>query len=104
MLGSKKTTNTTVSVSSGSTTLVSRDTAIKGDVHFSGNLEIEGLIQGNIVAEPGKDAIVHAEARDNIGRFERVKSVDDRDFRSDRPAVRDRRQKAPIAVEGKWVC
>ena len=65
MLGNKKTTKSgSLSGSSGSsgasasTTLVSRETAIKGDVHFSGNLEVEGLIQGNIVAEPGRDAVV----------------------------------------------
>lgn len=54
MLGSKK---SGFSVS-GSTTLVSQDTVIVGDVRFSGNLDIEGLVQGNIVAEPGKDALV----------------------------------------------
>ena len=54
MLGSKK---SGFSVS-GNTTLVSQDTVIVGDVRFSGNLDIEGLVQGNIVAEPGKDALV----------------------------------------------
>lgn len=54
MLGSKK---SGFSVS-GSTTLVSQDTVIVGDVRFSGNLDIEGLVQGNIFAEPGKDALV----------------------------------------------
>lgn len=54
MLGSKK---STISVS-GKTTLVSSDTVIVGDVRFSGVLDIEGLIQGNIIAQPGKDALV----------------------------------------------
>lgn len=54
MLGTKKSSfgNT------GNTTLVSRDTVIVGDVHFSGNLDIEGLVQGNIIAQPDKDAHV----------------------------------------------
>ena len=43
---------------SGSTTLVSRDTVIVGDIHFSGNLDIEGLVQGNILALPDKEALV----------------------------------------------
>ena len=42
----------------GSTTLVARDTTVVGDVHFSGNLDIEGVVQGNIFAEEGKDALV----------------------------------------------
>ena len=54
MLGSKK----TMLSSSGRTTLISRDTVIAGDIHFSGTLDIEGLVQGNIVALPGKDSLV----------------------------------------------
>lgn len=54
MLGSKKSR----AGSSGSTTLISHDTVIIGDVHFCGNLDIEGLVQGNIIAEPKKDALV----------------------------------------------
>lgn len=54
MLGNKK---GGVSVS-GATTLISRDTVIVGDVHFSGNLDVEGLVQGNIVAKSGADACV----------------------------------------------
>jgi cytoskeletal protein CcmA (bactofilin family) len=54
MLGSKK---GGVGVSGGMT-LISRDTVIVGDIHFSGNLDVEGLVQGNIVADPDKDACV----------------------------------------------
>lgn len=43
---------------SGHTTLVSRDTVIVGDIHFSGNLDIEGLVQGNILALPDKEAFI----------------------------------------------
>lgn len=42
----------------GTTTLVSRDTVIAGDIRFSGNLDVEGLVQGNIIADPGKEALV----------------------------------------------
>ncbi len=44
--------------SSNATTLVSRDTEIVGDIKFSGNLDIEGTVRGNIVAVAGKDAMV----------------------------------------------
>lgn len=39
--------------SASGTTLVARDTTIVGDVHFSGCLEIEGIVQGNLVADEG---------------------------------------------------
>lgn len=43
---------------SGATTLVSRDTAIIGDIEFSGTLDIEGLVRGNILARQDSDALV----------------------------------------------
>ena len=45
MLGSKN--------SSGGTTLISRDTVVVGDLHFTGSLDVEGLVQGNIIARDG---------------------------------------------------
>ena len=53
MLGHKK-----AGTVAGATTLVSADTTVVGDLHFAGNLDIEGLVQGNIVAKAGKDALV----------------------------------------------
>lgn len=41
-----------------STTLIAKDTEIFGDVKFSGNLEIEGSVVGNITANPGAEASV----------------------------------------------
>ena len=37
-------------------TLISKGTRIVGDIHFSGDLQIEGTVQGNIVVESGGDA------------------------------------------------
>jgi cytoskeletal protein CcmA (bactofilin family) len=71
MLGSKK---SGFSVS-GNTTLVSQDTVIVGDVRFSGNLDIEGLVQGNIVAEPGKDALVRLVGKGRVEGDIRVPCV-----------------------------
>lgn len=42
----------------GSTTLVASGTHVVGDVQFTGNLEVEGQITGNIIAEDGADARV----------------------------------------------
>lgn len=59
MLGNKKSGNKkTVFGIAGSTTLISRDTVVVGDIHFNGNLDVEGLVQGNIVAAPEQDAFV----------------------------------------------
>lgn len=54
MLGSRK----RGASAPGATTLVSRDTVIAGDIHFGGNLDVEGLVKGNIIADPGKEALV----------------------------------------------
>lgn len=39
-------------------TLVSRTTEIVGDIHFSGELIIEGKVKGNIYAEDESDAMI----------------------------------------------
>ncbi len=54
MLGNKRGT----SAVAGGTTLISRETRIIGNVHFSGNLEIEGEVVGDVLAAPGSDAMV----------------------------------------------
>ena len=42
--------NNTRDFSSGNTTLISEGTRIVGDLHFTGNLEIEGQVIGNILS------------------------------------------------------
>lgn len=54
MRGNKK----QVPPKSGATTLVSRETRIVGDVFFSGNLDVEGVVQGNVIAEKGEGALL----------------------------------------------
>lgn len=39
-------------------TLISRSARIVGDLHFSGDLQIEGKIIGNVIVEEGQDAKV----------------------------------------------
>lgn len=51
MWGAKKTM-----AFSNNHTLISRSTVIVGDLHFSGELQIEGKVCGNVIAEGEKDA------------------------------------------------
>ena len=44
--------------SGNSTTLISEEADIVGDIHFSGDLEIQGLVRGNLIAKSGSKALV----------------------------------------------
>ncbi|MCB1687280.1 MAG: polymer-forming cytoskeletal protein [Halioglobus sp.] len=70
MLGSKKSASV-----SGGTTLISHDTVVVGDVHFSGNLDVEGLVQGNIIATSGKEALLRVVGKGQVEGEIRVPSV-----------------------------
>lgn len=48
-------------------TLISSKTEIVGDIKFKGGLQVEGVIKGNLVAEPGNSAIVRIS---DTGRIE----------------------------------
>ncbi len=39
-------------------TVIGRQTRLEGDIHFSGGLHIDGTVKGNILAEPGSDAVL----------------------------------------------
>lgn len=54
MLGNKKGGGTV----SGATTLISRDTRVVGDIIFSGNLDIEGTVEGNVIADNEEGAFL----------------------------------------------
>lgn len=47
-------------------TLVSRTTEIVGDIHFSGELIIEGRVKGNIYAEDDSDAVVRVAEKGSV--------------------------------------
>jgi cytoskeletal protein CcmA (bactofilin family) len=56
MLGNKEKPNFG---SASSTTLISRDAEVIGDIKFSGALDIEGVVKGSIIAKTGgKEAVV----------------------------------------------
>ena len=42
----------------GSTTLISKDSEVVGDLKFSGDLEVQGLVRGNIIAKSDTNAAV----------------------------------------------
>lgn len=48
---------------STSTTLISKNTEVVGDIHFSGTLHIEGTLRGNVYVKDGGDA--HLEVAEN---------------------------------------
>ncbi len=39
-------------------TLIGQDTEVRGDVHFSGGLHIDGVIKGNVIASDENDAVL----------------------------------------------
>ena len=61
MLGGKK-----AGVVAGATTLVSSDTIVVGDIQFAGNLDVEGVVRGNVIAAPGKDALVRVVGKGRV--------------------------------------
>jgi len=71
MLGNKK----SVLSASGRTTLISRDTVVVGDIQFSGTLDVEGLVQGNIIARPDQDAVVRVVDKGRVEGEIRAPSV-----------------------------
>ena len=44
--------------STGATTLISKNTEIIGDIHFSGDLQVEGKVKGNIFADDNSSSSV----------------------------------------------
>jgi cytoskeletal protein CcmA (bactofilin family) len=61
--------------SSSNTTLISKDTEVAGDIKFSGNLDIEGVVRGNITALSGKDAVVRVVDKGRVEGEIRAPSV-----------------------------
>ena len=53
-----KSVDNTRHVNGPALTLISRSTEIVGDIHFSGELIIEGKVKGNIYAEDDSEALI----------------------------------------------
>lgn len=55
-----------MSFTAGGTTLISKSTEVVGDIHFSGSLEIEGVVKGNIIANNKGDAKVNVREKGRV--------------------------------------
>ncbi len=53
-----KSSNKRKPVSTHFDTLISERTSVRGDVHFSGGLHVDGRVEGTVVAEEGSDAVL----------------------------------------------
>lgn len=47
-------------------TIIGQHTRLKGDIHFSGGLHIDGRVEGKIIAEPGSDAVLTVSEKGHI--------------------------------------
>lgn len=56
MLRKKEKQTTMTATGSNNTTLIARQTEVSGDIHFHGNLVIEGKVKGNVTAHSDSDA------------------------------------------------
>ena len=54
----RKAKEAVVTNSAGRTTLISPGTTVRGDITFTGHLDIEGEVSGSIQAEAGQEAIL----------------------------------------------
>jgi len=56
-------------------TLIGQNTEIKGDIHFSGGLHIDGVITGNVVAEEGSSSVLRVSEYGRIEGEVRVPTI-----------------------------
>lgn len=56
-------------------TIIGQRTQLKGDVCFSGGLHIDGKVEGNIVAEPGVEAVLTVSEQGSIEGDVRVPNL-----------------------------
>lgn len=67
MWGKDKTKKVDFDRHAGKTTMIAQGTELKGDILFEGGLLVEGVITGNVTAEPGSDALLRLS---EVGRIE----------------------------------
>jgi len=56
-------------------TLIGQNTEIKGDIHFSGGLHIDGVIKGNVIAEEGSSSVLRVSEHGKIEGEVRVPTI-----------------------------
>ena len=67
MWGKDKTKKVDFDRHAGKTTMIAQGTQLKGDIQFEGGLLVEGVIHGNVIAEPGSDALLRLS---EVGRID----------------------------------
>jgi cytoskeletal protein CcmA (bactofilin family) len=67
MWGKDKTKKVDFDRHAGKTTMIAQGTQLKGDIKFEGGLLVEGVIKGNVSAEPGSDALLRLS---EVGRID----------------------------------
>ena len=61
----------TPTASSATTSLIARGVTVRGDVHFSGALHLDGTVEGSIHADPGSDGVLTVSETGHVtGRIE----------------------------------
>jgi len=60
---------------SGIDTVIGAQTRLEGDIHFSGGLHVDGTIKGNLVAEPGTEAVLTVSEQGRIEGDVRVPNL-----------------------------
>jgi cytoskeletal protein CcmA (bactofilin family) len=57
--------------SGATTSLIARGVTVRGDVHFSGALHLDGTVEGSIHADPGSDGVLTVSETGHVtGRIE----------------------------------
>ncbi|MFQ5645203.1 MAG: polymer-forming cytoskeletal protein [Thiogranum sp.] len=59
----------------GIDTVIGAQTRLEGDIHFSGGLHVDGTIKGNLVAEPGTEAVLTVSEQGRIEGDVRVPNL-----------------------------
>ncbi|MGF6492529.1 cytoskeletal protein CcmA (bactofilin family) [Luteibacter sp. 621] len=93
--------NPTPSVGAAATSLIARSVTVRGDVHFSGALHLDGTVEGSIHADPGSDGVLTvSETGRVVGRVEVPHAVINGAITGDID-VAERLELAPLArIEG----
>ncbi|MGN6480615.1 bactofilin family protein [Luteibacter sp.] len=61
----------TPTASGATTSLIARGVTVRGDVHFSGALHLDGTVEGSIHADPGSDGVLTVSETGHVtGRIE----------------------------------
>lgn len=83
------------------TSLIARGVTVRGDVHFSGALHLDGTVEGSIHADPGGDGVLTVSETGNVvGRIEVPHAVINGGVKGD-VNVAERLELAPLArVDG----